>query len=224
MDFTLAFRGLATALALAAPLAVLAQEDPEAVYSKVHKAVLAENWGEVLKLSTDRLRKEHESLPKDKKVLTTKVLAKILPPAYSVVEKRTSSDGKIFEMRATGVSSPSPNQPETYYGLMKLVKDDSGWKIDDFDWFNKPPANFQLAQAPEKLADPKLEKAEEELRLSEEAIAKAKAEDEALLRKKAAEDAAAERERQREARIALCVIKAVMTEEEIDLCKVAYRE
>ena len=89
-----------------------------------------------------------------------------------------------------------------------------------------PPeaAKPAAAKPEEKLADPKLEKAEEELRLSEEAIAKAKAEDEALLRKKEAEDAAAERQRQREARIALCVIKAVMTDEEIDLCKVAYRE
>jgi len=89
----------------------------------------------------------------------------------------------------------------------------------------KPEAMKPEAMKPQdKLADPKLEKAEEELRLSEEAIAKAKAEDEALLRKKAAEDAAAERERQREARIALCVIKAVMTDEEIDFCKVAYRD
>jgi hypothetical protein len=63
-----------------------------------------------------------------------------------------------------------------------------------------------------------------EVMMSEEELAKQRAEEEALVRKKAAEDAAAERQRQREARIARCVIKMVMTDEEIDLCKVAFRE
>jgi hypothetical protein len=65
---------------------------------------------------------------------------------------------------------------------------------------------------------------EPEVKMSEEELAKTRAEEEALMRKKAAEDAAAERERQREARLARCVIKMVMTDEEIDFCKVAYRE
>ena len=63
-----------------------------------------------------------------------------------------------------------------------------------------------------------------EVKMSEEELAKTRAEEEALMRKKAAEDAAAERQRQREARLARCVIKMVMTDEEIDFCKVAYRE
>lgn len=65
---------------------------------------------------------------------------------------------------------------------------------------------------------------EPDVNMSEEELAKTRAEEEALMRKKAAEDAAAERERQREARLARCVIKSVMTDEEIDFCKVAYRE
>jgi hypothetical protein len=65
---------------------------------------------------------------------------------------------------------------------------------------------------------------EPDMKMSEEELAKQRAEEEAVVRKKAAEDAAAERQRQREARIARCVIKMVMTDEEIDFCKVAYRE
>lgn len=86
------------------------------------------------------------------------------------------------------------------------------------------PAKPEAVKPEAAMTDPKLQKAEEDMQMSEEAIAKAKAQDEALARKKAAEDAAFERERQREARIALCIIKPVMTDEEIDLCKVAYRE
>ena len=65
---------------------------------------------------------------------------------------------------------------------------------------------------------------EPDLKMNEEEVAKRLKEEEALARKKAAEDAAAERQRQREARLARCVIKMVMTDEEIDLCKVAYRD
>jgi len=86
------------------------------------------------------------------------------------------------------------------------------------------PAKPEAMKPEPRLADPKLEKAEEDVRMSEEALAKAKAEQEAILRKIAAEDAAAERQRQREARIARCVIKAVMTDDEIEFCKVAYRD
>jgi hypothetical protein len=89
----------------------------------------------------------------------------------------------------------------------------------------KPEAAKPEAAKPEP-AKPEAMKAdkEEDVQMSEEAIAKAKAEDETLLRKKAAEDAAAERQRQREARLALCVIKPVMSDPEIELCKVAYRD
>lgn len=65
---------------------------------------------------------------------------------------------------------------------------------------------------------------EPDVKMSEEELAKTRAEEEAMARKKAAEDAAAERQRQREARMARCVIKSVMTDEEIDFCRVAYRE
>jgi len=86
-------------------------------------------------------------------------------------------------------------------------------------------AQAQVPAKPDAMKlDPKLQKAEEEMQMSEEAIAKAKAQDEALARQKAADDAAFERQRQREARIALCIIKPVMTDDEINLCKVAYRE
>ena len=67
-------------------------------------------------------------------------------------------------------------------------------------------------------------KDKEEVQMSEEELAKSREEGEALVRRKAAEDAAAERERQRQARLALCVIKPVMSDDEIDRCKVAYRE
>ena len=81
------------------------------------------------------------------------------------------------------------------------------------------------AAIPPTPANPvQLPKDEPEMKMSEEELAKQRAAEEELVRKKAAEDALAERKRQRDERIARCVIKMVMTDEEIDLCKVAYRE
>lgn len=118
------------------------------------------------------------------------------------------------------------------------------WKVEKTEWRNQRPANFQLAQAKPEAAKAEAAKPEaakpadapaapaaaaapqkeEDVQMSEDAIAKAKAEEESLMRKKAAEDAAAERQRQREVRLALCVIKPVMSDAEIELCRVAYRE
>ena len=86
------------------------------------------------------------------------------------------------------------------------------------------PAKPEAAKPEATPATPAKADKEEDVQMSEEAIAKAKAEEEALARKKAAEDAAAERQRQREARLALCVIKPVMSDPEIELCRVAYQE
>jgi len=87
------------------------------------------------------------------------------------------------------------------------------------------PAPAAPAAIPATPATPvKLPADEPEVKMSEEELAKTRAEEESLMRKKAAEDAAAERQRQREARLARCVIKSVMTDEEIDFCKVAYRD
>jgi hypothetical protein len=88
-----------------------------------------------------------------------------------------------------------------------------------------PPANPAAAAIPATPSTPVVLPADEpDVKMSEEELAKQRKEEEAIVARKAAEDAAAERQRQREERIARCVIKMVMTDEEIDLCKVAYRD
>ena len=91
--------------------------------------------------------------------------------------------------------------------------------------FAQAPANVQAAK-PEAAAQaaPAPAAKEEDLQSNEAEIAKARAAEEEAARKKAAADAAAERQRQKEARLALCVIKPVMTDDEIELCRVAYQE
>jgi len=84
-----------------------------------------------------------------------------------------------------------------------------------------PQAAKPEAAKPEMTTVPPDEK--EEVQMSEEEIAKARAADEAVARRKAAEEAAAEHQRQRDAMLARCIIRPVMSDEEIELCRVAYR-
>lgn len=226
-------------LLLALPFAAMAQEDPEAVYSKMHKALLASNVDEALKYSTEARRQELSSLPQAQKVATVQLIAKMLPQTYSIAGTNIAPDGKTAELRASG-QAPAlmGGKPETNYGVILFVKEKNEWKVDKSEWSNTRPGNFGLVQAQAKPAAAAASKGEmsaaeaaralkdkdEEVQMSEEQLKKAREEEEAMARKKAAEDAAAERERQKQARMALCVIKPVMSDEEIDLCRVAYKD
>jgi hypothetical protein len=84
------------------------------------------------------------------------------------------------------------------------------------------PAKPAIPPTPEKPVA--LPADEPDVQMSEEELAKQRKEEEAEARKKAAEDALAERQRQREERLSKCVIKMVMTDQEIDYCRVAYRD
>jgi len=243
MDFTLTFKRFTAALLLAAPLLLpngaAAQEDPEAVYSKLHKAMLAANLGEMLKYASDAQRKELDAIPQAQKVATVQLMAKMMPASYSVAGTTINPDGKSAELRVTGMATGlMSGKPEMNYGVVKLVKENNAWKVERTEWSNTQPAGFQLAQAPKPAAaTPAPASAastpapaadapakEEDVEANEEQMSKARKEEEAVMRKKAAEDAAAERQRQREVRMALCVIRPVMTDAEIDFCKAAYRD
>jgi hypothetical protein len=237
MDFTLVVKRFAAALLLALPLAAAAQEDPELVYSRLHKAMLAANLSEMLKYASAAQRKELDAIPQAQKSATVQLMAKMLPASYSVADTTINPDGKSAELRATGMATGlMGGKPETNYGVVRLVKEGNAWKVDKTEWSNQQPAGFRLVQAPPKpvAVTPAPASAastpaaaplkEEDVQANEEGMSKARKEEEAVMRKKAAEDAAAERQRQHEARMALCVIRPVMTDPEIDFCKAAYRD
>jgi hypothetical protein len=215
-------------LLLALPFAALAQDDPQTVYSKMHKAILAANVGEALKYSTEARRKEIDALPAAQKTATVQMIAKLMPQTYTVASSTIAPDGKTAEVRTSGMAaSLMGGKPETSYGLISLVKEKNEWKVDKSEWSNQKPAGMVLVQAapapaPAAQAAPAAEK--EDVDANEEEAKKARAEEEAAARKKAAEDAAAERQRQKEARMALCVIRPVMSDEQIELCRVAYKD
>jgi hypothetical protein len=213
-------------LLLALPFAALAQDDPQTVYSRMHKALLAADVGEALKYSTEARRKEIDALPQAQKTATVQVIAKLMPQAYTVAGTTVAPDGKTAELRASGTApAVMGGKPQTSYGVISLVKEKNEWKVDRSEWSSERPAAMVLTQAPAgapQAATP--EAAKDEVEMNEEEAKKAREEVDAAARKKAAEDAAAERQRQKEARMLLCVIRPVMSDEQIEYCRVAYKD
>jgi hypothetical protein len=127
-------RALLLALLIALPLhaPVHAQESPEAVYAKFHKAGLAANFPEMRKWGTAAKGAEIAAMPAAMQQSMLTFLAAILPKTYTV-DRRTVDD-----VQATlDVSSKLENGP--VYGVITLLKEDGEWKVEEAKWGEPPP-------------------------------------------------------------------------------------
>lgn len=122
-------------LALLVAVPAAAADDPEAVYGKLHRATLAGSVEEVLSYATAGRRKEMASLAGKEDVV--RMMALSLPKAYSVTKNDTSADGRKAHLELRGVhDSGGPSR-----GNAELVKEKGAWKVDEWSW-------SALAQAP----------------------------------------------------------------------------
>ena len=78
-----------------------------------------------------------------------KLAASMMPRVYTVRSLATSPDGTRARMRATGnftfMGTTAPS-----YGVVDLVREAAGWKVDKFEWTGDKPHGWdsQVAQAP----------------------------------------------------------------------------
>lgn len=178
------------ALLLAVPAA--AADDPETVYGKLHRATLAGSVEEVLSYATAGKRKEMASLAGKEDVV--RMMALSLPKAYSVTKNDTSADGRKAHLELRGVhDSGGPSR-----GNAELVKEKGAWKVDEWSW-------TLLAQAPMKdAAQPEPAKAPAAGTATAEIVSTVPV-DAPTLRKTSAEAAP-------------CVIKPVMSDDDLRRC------
>lgn len=133
----------------------LAQEDPEAVYAKLHRATLAGNTAEVLSYGTAAAQAEFTSKPQAEKDAVVKALAQVLPRTYTITEKTIAPDGNSAVLRGTGISEYQ-GRAESYLNAV-FKKEGDAWKVSTWGWSNqKPPppaAKPAAAKAPAADAD-----------------------------------------------------------------------
>lgn len=78
-----------------------------------------------------------------------RLAASMMPRVYTVRSLATSPDGTRARMRATGsftfMGSTAPS-----FGVVDLVREAAGWKVDKFEWAGDKPAGFDeaVAQSP----------------------------------------------------------------------------
>ena len=134
-------------LLLAAALPAAGQEPPEAAYLNLHRATLAGNLPEMMLYASEE--RKAELLTYAGNPVPLRLVASMMPRVYTVRSLATSPDGTRARMRATGnftfMGTTAPS-----YGVIDLVREAAGWKVDKFEWTGDKPHGFDaaVAQAP----------------------------------------------------------------------------
>jgi len=75
-----------------------------------------------------------------------KLVSSMMPRVYTVRSLATSPDGTRARMRATGSFTFMGTNAPTF-GVIDMVREVSGWKVDKFEWTGDKPAGFDAAVA-----------------------------------------------------------------------------
>jgi hypothetical protein len=159
------------AILLLVPFAALAQEDPEAVYAKMHKAALAGNSDEVISYASAKQKADLGSKTKAERDAVIGVMAKLIPKTYSVTGKNISGDTALLQGTGQGGIGSS-----AMYLSASFVKEGGAWKVDQWGWSSDKPGPLAqakpAARAPAVKAEAKAASARVEAAAPEKAAAK----------------------------------------------------
>lgn len=178
----------------------------EAVYAKFHRAGLAANYGEMKKYGTAAGAAEMAAMPARERKEILMLLALTLPKTYSITRSEISPDGKRATLLATASVSPHGGQPQTANGTIAMVNEAGAWKVENANWGGAPGDQH----SPSKTATPKSPPASSAQSPSPRAPSRQV--------RRSEQPAQAAPPSTRPAR-AECVIKPVMTDEEIANCR-----
>lgn len=120
------FRSLAAAAVLAIPLA-FAAEEPEAVFAKFHRAVLAGDFDEMWRHSTAASVAEAKAMSPAARRASLGLVQRITPMSYAVAGKRFNPHGEGMILRLAVPGSLGS-------GAARLVLEDDEWKVDRVIW------------------------------------------------------------------------------------------
>jgi hypothetical protein len=122
-------RAFAVAGALVATSA-FAAEEPEAVYARFHRAVLAGDFSEMTKHGTAAKAAEAAAMPAAVRQASLELVRRLLPKSYSVAGKRVDPGGERMTLRL--VSQAGSGGIAT--GTATLLREKGEWKVDEVNW------------------------------------------------------------------------------------------
>jgi hypothetical protein len=114
-----------------------AQEEPEAVYAKFHRAAMAGDLNDVLKYGPAKRRAEMEGLSDAHKDAALKMSQLNMPRAYVLQRKTVAPNGRATLI----VSGPleSAGRMDTTYGTIKMLMENGEWKVEESSWSDQKP-------------------------------------------------------------------------------------
>ena len=119
-------RSMVLALGIIA-MPALAEDQPEAVYAKFHRAGLAADYDGMRKYESAAKANQLDPIPAGERQQILQALARLLPRSYAVVEKTVEEGATRAVLRLRGT------QP-TVSGTITLVREKGEWKVDDANW------------------------------------------------------------------------------------------
>jgi hypothetical protein len=154
-------RTILAALLLLASLPAAAADEPDAVYARYHRAVVAGDVQEVMRGATARTRSEISALPVAQREAVVKTLGAQMPRAFSQLYKNVAPDGQSARLLLRGPGgSVLDAKSETLWGNVRLVRERGEWKVAAAEWSNVPPPSMQSAAGtPAPAAAPAAQKA-----------------------------------------------------------------
>ena len=106
--------------------------------------MLAHNLNEMLLYASEEKRAELVTYAGDP--IKLKLASSMMPRVYTIRSLATSPDTSRARMRATGTFTFMGTTAPTF-GVIDLVREASGWKVDKFEWTGDKPAGFDAAVA-----------------------------------------------------------------------------
>ncbi len=142
-----------TALFFLLPCAVSAQEAPEAVFGKFHRALQEGNIDDMNKHATPGGISDIAKLPADKRKQVLDLMKSVTPKSYKIIGRKLDNDGTKVTFRMTGTGASLLGlKGGAQDGVIVMVKQGGAWKVDEYNWKDAAagPAAAAPSQAPER--------------------------------------------------------------------------
>ncbi len=132
-----------------AALPVLSAEEPEGVYTKYHRAVIANDLDGMLEQSLELQRSDMRRMSAANQDAALKMAKAPMPRIFTVERKTPGEDGRM----ALTVSGPwsGPDGMVQVYGTAQMLMEKGEWKVIGVSWTTERPA---ILAAPQRAAAP----------------------------------------------------------------------
>ena len=139
-------RTIAALLLLLAALPAAAADEPDAVYTRYHRAAVTRDLDEMLRYAAAAQRAEIAAMSAAQRDALGKMLEVGMPRAFLLKKKTLTPDGKGARLLLAGPGgSVLDAKSEALYGTVTLVNERGEWKVVSSDWNTSAPAELQSA-------------------------------------------------------------------------------